>query len=156
MVFFLQFIHLLSLTLWVGSMVFFSFIAAPAIFKALPRETAGDVVAKIFPKYYQLGCICSVLTLGTLALLPSAGGAWHMAQMTCLGLMTLVTFYSGFVIGPKVRRFKAEVRASKEEPDHEKKSKQFSRLHGISMALNMLVLLLGLTYIALTSLDFKM
>ena len=45
---FIKFLHLLSLSIWVGAMVFFSFVAAPAIFKTLPRETSGDVVGKIF------------------------------------------------------------------------------------------------------------
>ena len=40
----IRFIHLMSLIVWLGGMVFFSFIVAPSIFQALPTETAGDVV----------------------------------------------------------------------------------------------------------------
>jgi putative copper export protein len=47
----LRFIYLLAIALWIGGMAFFSFVAAPSIFKALPREQAGHVVADIFPKY---------------------------------------------------------------------------------------------------------
>ena len=40
----IKFVHLLGITIWVGSLVFFTLIAAPSIFKNLPRETAGEVI----------------------------------------------------------------------------------------------------------------
>ena len=51
----LHFIYILSLVFWVGSIVFFSFLTAPVIFKLLDREKAGEVVGVIFPRYYFLG-----------------------------------------------------------------------------------------------------
>ncbi|MCK5237718.1 MAG: DUF4149 domain-containing protein, partial [Deltaproteobacteria bacterium] len=62
-----KFVHLLSIVTWVGMLIFFSFVAAPSIFKVLPRESAGDVVGSIFPKYWLLGYLCgalSILSLG--------------------------------------------------------------------------------------------
>ena len=44
----LRFIYLLSIALWIGGMTFFSFMAAPSIFKVLSREEAGQVVSDIF------------------------------------------------------------------------------------------------------------
>ncbi len=152
---FLQFIHLVSLVVWIGAIIFFSFIAAPAIFKSLPRETAGDVVAKIFPIYHQLGCVCSILALGTLALFSPAVTDWHMARVISLSIMTLITFYSCFVMGPKVRVLKDDLRGSKSSPDFELKSKAFSRIHGISMVLNMLVLLVGIVLLFFTAMAFQ-
>lgn len=146
---FLQFIHLLSLVIWIGSIVFFSFIAAPAIFKTLPRETAGDVVGRIFPQYYKVGCVCSVLALGTLPLI--APGATE--RMASLALMTAVAFYAAFVMGPKVRRLKEELR--KVVGNMEQKKRRFSKLHGISMGLNMLVLAMGLVLLFLTAAQFR-
>ena len=40
------------MVIWVGMIVFFTFFAAPSIFKALPRELAGEVIGHIFPKYW--------------------------------------------------------------------------------------------------------
>mgnify|MGYP000323124357 CR=1 FL=1 len=153
--FFLQFIYLLSLSLWIGALIFFSFIAAPAIFKTLPHETAGDVVGNIFPKYYQLGCLCAVLSLGSLALLSAQSNAWHEVRIMVLAFMTLITFYSAFVIGPKVRQLKTTLRAMKNQPAYAEKSKRFSRLHGFSMVLNLLVLIAGIVLLFLTALDFQ-
>jgi len=147
----LHFIHLLSIVIWIGSIIFFSFIAAPAIFKALPRETAGDVVGKIFPQYYKIGCLCGVLALATLLSISDASPPDNWRLVT-LGLMTLLTFFSAFRVGPKVRRLKADLRAMEEGADREEKQQQFSRLHGFSMILNMIVLLIGLIFLGLTSL----
>ena len=52
-----KFIYILSVCFWIGSIFFFSFFAAPSIFKVLPRETAGNVVSDIFPKYYLVAYI---------------------------------------------------------------------------------------------------
>jgi len=152
---FLQFIHLAFLSIWMGSLIFFSFIAAPAIFKVLPRETAGDVVAKIFPKYYQLGCLCGVFTLGSLALQSLQAESWHTARMISLGLMTAMTFYSAFVIGPRVRQEKIALHACKDTPAHAEKSLRFRRLHGFSMVLNLLVVFVGFILLFLTARAFQ-
>lgn len=153
--FFLQFIHLFSVSLWIGALVFFSFLVAPAIFKTLPRETAGDLLGHIFPKYYGLGCLCAVLSLGSLALLSAQSNAWYEARMMVLAFMTLIIFYSAFVMGPKVRELKTKLRAIKNQPDHAEQSKTFKRLHGFSMVLNLLVLIAGIVLLFLTALDFQ-
>ena len=51
------FFHLLALVCWLGSIIFFSFFAAPAVFKALERPQAGDVIGAIFPRNYGLGYV---------------------------------------------------------------------------------------------------
>ena len=48
----INYIYLLSLVCWLGSVIFFSFVAAPGIFKTLEREKAGEVIGVIFPRYY--------------------------------------------------------------------------------------------------------
>ncbi len=150
----LQFLYLLSLSVWVGSMVFFSLIAAPSIFKAFPKETAGEIVAKIFPKYYQVGCLCSVLSLGTLAM-SSVVFEWHRARLITLSFMMLSTFYAAFIVVPKVRQLKNDLRASTDCSDEAEKSKRFRRFHGFSMLLNLVVLLAGLLVIFFTVLDMQ-
>ncbi len=147
----LHFAHLLSVTIWIGSIIFFSFIAAPAIFKMLPRETAGDVVAKIFPQYYKLGCFCGIVALLTLWSF-STGSMHDIWRLSTLGLMTLLSLFSAIRVGPKVRQLKADLRAAAEGPDREEQQQRFSRLHGFSMILNMIVLLVGLIFLGITAL----
>lgn len=45
-----------TLGVWLGGMVFFSFVGAPTTFDVL-GDGAGQVVTAIFPKYYEFGSI---------------------------------------------------------------------------------------------------
>jgi len=44
-----------ALGAWLGSVVFFSFVAAPALFDELGKDRAGDAVNVVFPRYYAFG-----------------------------------------------------------------------------------------------------
>ena len=93
-----NFIYLLSLACWLGSIIFFSFIGAPGIFKTLDREKAGEVAGVIFPKYYVLGYICGGLSLSALV---AGSKSIPMIQITLLLVMTICSLIAGMVVGPK-------------------------------------------------------
>ncbi|HEB71511.1 MAG TPA: DUF4149 domain-containing protein, partial [Nitrospirae bacterium] len=140
-----KYIHLLALVIWIGSVVFFSFIGAPSIFQTVDKKTAGDVVGAIFPKYYLLGYICSLVSLATLGYLGYKAGYAQPVKtgLAILAIMGGITFYSGLVIGPKVHSVKYQIRGETDEAKLAPLRKQFGKLHGISMVLNLTVLLLG-------------
>lgn len=135
----INYIYLLSLVCWLGSVVFFSFVAAPAIFKTLDREKAGELVGVIFPRYYFIGYVCGVLALTALL----AGSAEiPVVQSGLLLGMIICTFFAGMVIGPRARDLKARIKA---EPDNSEALRiAFKSLHGWSVRLNAAVLLMGL------------
>lgn len=143
----IRFIHLLSITVWVGGIVFFSFIAAPAIFKVLPRETAGDVVGEIFPKYWILGYVCSLLSITSLLLISKIEGHFQLAATGILVVMTILTFYTGLVVGGKARQIKQEIRAAAEGTEKAALRKEFGSLHFRSVILNGIILILGVVYV---------
>ena len=147
----IRFIHLSSLVVWVGGIVFFSFIAAPAIFKALPRETAGDVVGEIFPKYWLIGYICSITALLTLAYMAVNEKMIPVVKISLLVLMTLITFYSGLAVGSKVRSIKAEIKAIEDTTKKESLRTEFKSLHLKSVILNIALLILGIIFLFLTA-----
>lgn len=45
---------------WLGSIIFFSFIIAPQIFKVLPRFEAAKLQNHLFPFYYSVGIVCAL------------------------------------------------------------------------------------------------
>ena len=47
----IDFIYLLSLVCWIGSIIFFSFFVAPIVFETLESKKAGELVGVIFPYY---------------------------------------------------------------------------------------------------------
>lgn len=135
----IHFIHLLSLVVWMGSIIFFSFFAAPAIFRVLERQQAGEVVGAIFPKYYAVGYVCSVLAAATLIMNPPEVAT---PPLIFLAVMAACTFYAGLVINPQARILKQQM---KDQPENrEAIEPQFRSLHGWSVRLNVTVLIFGL------------
>src|SRR3989338_1334116 len=115
----IKFLHLLSLVVWIGGIIFFSFIAAPSIFKVLPRETAGDVVGDIFPKYWLMGYICSISALTTIMMLSYLERAYPWVRIGLLVFMTGIVFYSGLVVGANARDVKAQIRIIEDKAQKE-------------------------------------
>lgn len=155
MIHIIKFIHLSSLVVWFGGIVFFSFIATPGIFKVLTRETAGDVVGEIFPKYWLIGYICSTTALLTLAYMAVYEKMFPVLKVSLLVLMTLITFYSGLAVGSKARAIKAEMKAVEDPAKKESLRVEFKSLHLRSVILNIAVLILGIVFIFLTAYNIK-
>jgi len=106
----------------VGIMLFFSVAVAPTIFKTLPPEWAGAYVRAFFPIYYAvLGIACLVAAL--LTNLPTI----KHTGFTCAALFAV----SLFVLTPKVNSAKDN-----------NQIKQFNLLHGLSVGVNLLQLIL--------------
>ena len=153
---FVKFLFLASLAVWFGSLVFFSFVGAPAIFRALPREQAGDLAGTIFPVYYLLGMICGLIALACLLILSMMrGGTWSTVRIVLLVGMIVITLYAGFVISPKAREVKVQLRAATEEGPRQNLQQQFDALHKESVALNSIVLLAGATVVFLTAVQLR-
>ena len=146
-----KFLHLMSLSIWVGSIVFFSFFAAPSIFKKLPREAAGDVVGDIFPKYRAIGYASSAVLLVTLAIMMNFEKNSRYSMPVLLVLMAAIGLYSGLVVGKQAASIKAEMRASADAEKKDALRAEFRKVHAISSILNMSVLALGIAFIFLTS-----
>ena len=146
-----KFLHLMSLSIWVGSIVFFSFFAAPSIFKKLPREAAGDVVGDIFPKYRAIGYASSAVLLVTLAIMMNSEKDSQYSRLVLLVLMAAIGLYSGLVVGKQAASIKAGMKASADAEKKDALRAEFRKVHAISSILNMSVLALGIAFIFLTS-----
>jgi len=95
-----------GLGVWLGSMTFFSFVAAPQVFETLERETAGRVVNAIFPRYYVVGVGLGVVALVAALALVGVGQAGPAAAVL-LGVTVLalvVTAYARWSLIPRMER----------------------------------------------------
>ncbi len=137
----IHFIYISSLVCWIGSIVFFSFFAAPAIFKVLDREKAGEVVGVIFPRYYLIGYVCAVLTLVTLLV-----GAQAPIGMKLVFLLVMMAglFPAGLIVSPQARNLKAKIKSTASSEERNSLELQFKTLHSLAVKLNGVVLLAGL------------
>ena len=119
----------------VGVMLFFSVAVAPTIFKTLPQEWAGVYVRAFFPKYYAvLGIVCLAA-----ALLTNLPAIKHIA-FTCAALFAV----SLFILTPRVN-------AAKDN----NQTKQFNVMHGLSVGVNLLQLVLLIYALYKTALYFN-
>jgi hypothetical protein len=132
----------LSLGAAVGAIVFFSFLAAPAIFRAVPRTVAGDVTSAIFPRYYVMLAVCLILAL--MAVL-AAGNAFPSRRVLAgmLLLALAVTAISGTAVRGRAHRERTAIRALPEGAEKASLEVSFRRTHAVSAALNLAILLLA-------------
>jgi len=150
----LRFVHLLALGLWIGSVVFLSFVAAPALFGALPRDAAGRAVSTIFPRYYAFGAACGVTALLSGLLLGARRMSWGrllVIELALLALMTGIVLYSGRVVLPQASEARAARDGSREAKALDTAQARFDVLHRRSVLLNGTVLLLGIVAFALAT-----
>lgn len=155
----LNIIFLLSLVFWIGGMFFFSFAAAPSIFKVLPRELAGDVVADIFPKYYLISYICGfliLLILLTKKIFFESAGHFINLNLVLVILMLGFSVYAGEVIRPQASEIKQEIRSV--EPGSEKYKKLdniFKSIHFRSVICNIIVFIFGIAIIVINAYNYR-
>lgn len=148
----LNFLLTLSISFWVGSIFFFSFFAAPSIFKILPRETAGNVVSDIFPKYYLVAYICGLVALISSFILLYTGGhkiiGIHGLRILGLLLMLGLALYAGQIIRPQAVEVRTEMRAAGESsPEYQELRKKFGSIHMRSAIINLVVFIMGIALV---------
>ena len=116
----------------------------PVIFERLPRNTAADLIAVIFPRYYNLGYVCGaamlIAGLYPIYLDPSFIEGWMSWALALLG--TVVSLYAGQWVMPRVRRLRLTAASSAGTPEHTENRSLYDRAHQLSVTLNSLVLII--------------
>jgi hypothetical protein len=151
---FIKWLYLMALIIWLGEVVFFSFVAAPSIFATFPTPEAGRAVGAIFPTYYRIGYGCGgVLLIGAVVLTGSAvARGWWAVNTVLAAVMLGVTLYAGVIIQPRVVALSPQIHAP-EAPQAVKD--EFKRLHGLAVVLNGVVLVGGLALSAVTAASLR-
>lgn len=138
-----------ALALWVGAVVFFSLIVAPAVFTVLPPEDAGRVVGAIFPRYDGLGVVAGFVAVVAAALVRRASGAAAWGVVTAmLGVMLAATLYAAAAVHPRAQALRPALHQSAVDPGVRA---EFDRLHRRAVQLNGVVLLLGVAAICVAA-----
>lgn len=157
---FIKSAYSLSIIFWLGSIFFFSFIAAPSIFRVLPRELAGNVVADIFPKYYYISYICGILALISLLLCVSRGYLpKNRLNLYCLVLIIIMlglSIFSGIYLRSKVSSVKQEIRSVEQSSEKiNVLKKRFGKLHGISAIINLIIFTFGIALVIINTYNIR-
>jgi len=141
-----QFLLLLALSLWVGSIVFFSAVVAPGIFATLDRPVAGKLLAQLFPTYYRAGALCGAVALAVLLLLflfDSGSRALRFLQLGLVLIMLGGTLYAGWMLEPRIHELGRERTSAPSKLQRDDAEQRFQKLHLRSFQVNVGVLVLG-------------
>jgi uncharacterized membrane protein len=146
---------IVSVSVWLGAMGFFAFVMAPIAFSVLEREAAGRLVAAVMPRYHWMS-----VGLGLLALAGVIGRSRREAPAlldrvpgVLLLVMLALTLYSLFVVLPEIEPLRVFARSAFGRggpPSPE--ALRFARLHRLSTALSLAVMVSGMAVVALEAL----
>ena len=111
----------------VSSIIFFSAIIAPTVFKILDEKSAGLFLRAFFPKYYIFGIV-----LGFLSIIYLLSNPIHAHLMYSIIAMTVLTIFGRMSI-PIINKAR--------DTNNEQ---AFKRYHLISVMMNVLTLVIGI------------
>lgn len=137
-------VYRLAVSLWVGGIALFTFVVTPVIFRTQGKDAAGKVVGSIFPLYFRYCLALAVLALvARIAAGEAFVGARQWAGTLLVVTAILLTGYQAFGLVPRMEKVKRSVPSFETALPGDPARREFSRLHGISMVVNLIVLLEG-------------
>lgn len=148
---------LLSLVIWIGGLIFFAFVMAPALFNPtiLPtRQLAGNVVSRTLGVMHWMGIGCGIVFAIT-SMIDSRvvnGTAQPFAPRHLLVyLMIILTLVSIFGVAARMEDLKRQMVMIDNVPHDDARRVEFNRLHQWSTRIEGTVLVLGLAVLFLTA-----
>jgi len=151
----LQFLEILGLSIWLGSIIFFSFAVAPSAFASLPtHQLAGLVVTSTISKVELLGIVIGPALL--IVLIATRMRSEKIYSLTAvraalLATMTATAAVSRFFITPAMVTLRNEMRDGIDNVSATDPMKvQFDSLHHYSVGLMSVALFAGLAVLFLT------
>jgi uncharacterized membrane protein len=148
---FLRYLEFLSLAVWLGAIVYLSFIVAPGVFRTLPsQDQAGAVVGLLLGRLHGLGVIAGIVYL--------LAGAVRVKSISGLGrpgalaviVMVVLTLVSQQGVMRRMKALGVQMGSIERTLPSNPLRAQFDRLHRVSVQLEGAVLLLGLAALFLT------
>jgi uncharacterized membrane protein len=136
-----KWIYLVTLAVWIGSIIFFSFVVAPTVFKVLKPEDAARLQRALFPRYYLVGMLCAALGIVCVGILLAdrAFGKWPgILSLLLLAATGATDLWLRQTVVPHMAELR-EQRAA--EPTDSTLEKEWKTLHRLSVQLNVAVLL---------------
>jgi uncharacterized membrane protein len=154
----LRFFMLLSMVIWVGGIIFFSFVVAPALFSILPtRHLSGLVVTRTLATLHWIGVACGgvFLTCSFFEANRTTGSVQALAARNVMvTVMMVATLISQTVVSTKMAALRAEMGEIDTIPIADARRIAFNQLHRWSTGLEVVVLLLGLVTLYLIARDW--
>ena len=118
---------IIIISIWSGTIIFFSAVVAPTVFKSLDEREAGVFLRSFFPKYYIFGIVLGVVSIIYLLFSPV-----HSHLLYSIIAMTVLTILGRMSI-PIINKAR--------DTNNEQ---AFKRYHLISVMMNVITLIIGI------------
>ena len=118
---------IIIISIWSGTIIFFSAVVAPTVFKSLDEKEAGVFLRAFFPKYYIFGIVLGVISIIYLLFSPV-----HSHLLYSIIAMTVLTILGRMSI-PIINKAR--------DTNNEQ---AFKRYHLISVMMNVITLVIGI------------
>src|SRR6266849_9312318 len=140
----LRTIEFLSLSVWLASDVFLSFVVAPGAFRTLgSRDQAGAIVGFALWRMHFIGVVCGIVILLARLLRMKTFAGLVTPAVFCVVLMIALTVVSQHAVSPKMAALRVKMGSIQATAADSPLLAEFSRLHRISVSLESGVLLAG-------------
>ena len=137
-------LEFLGLSIWLGSDILLSFVVAPGAFSVLAsRDQAGAIVGYSLTRMHWMGVICGILLLLFRVARTRSVASLAAPAALCVLLMMLLTITSQLTVSPKMAALRVQMGSVQATAADSPLLAEFSRLHGVSVALESGVLLAG-------------
>jgi len=144
------------LALWAGGMVIFTFLVTPVIFQSYGRDTAGEIVGKLFPYYFPYNLVLSVLALIIFLLfIGLRGKIQNKTTIILLAAAVFINIFITFKLYPDITIIKQQITTFETQTEASPARDQFRKMHGVSALLNILLLLDGTALLILNTTSKK-
>lgn len=121
---------------WVGAILFQSAAVAPVVFTELERDAARRCLRSLFPRFYRMGLGCGGIMLAAVAFgALLAGWSNSLRVIAAATSLMLVLQYASLRLVPRINSARDA---------GETGNRLFERLHRLSVAMTVVVLLLGI------------
>ena len=125
----LEQVNLYLISIVLGVMLFFSFVVAPVTFTSLNEDNARIFIRKIFPYYYSVNLIISLLILLIFIILKKFSIDFYFIL-----IISILFALSNFLLMPLINRYRDN-----------KEDKKFKYTHFISVIINFIQMILLVT-----------
>lgn len=139
-------IYRLAVSLWLGGAALFTFVLTPMLFGSESRDTAARIVGLFFPGYFRWGLACGAVALICRIVL---SGKSNLTAAVVIVVMLTLTSIQAFYIEPRAAAIKKEIVSFETTSKDHPKRREFAKLHGVSAASNLTVIVGGVVLVVL-------
>lgn len=154
----LRALMLLCLIVWLGGIIFFGFVLAPAVFDVLPtHEMAGNVVNRTLTELHFMGLVSGCVFLACSILysrIKLARWQFFSGAHVLLAIMLALTAVSQFSVIPRMEALRNSMGVIDNVAPSDARRVEFNHLHLWSKQLEGGVFILGLGVVLLTARRF--